>query len=339
MTSTHDARLARIAASRQALAERYAADPGSVDRLNGRMARIDAARKRERQRVDHLVLGKPRPAPTELKRPAGMSKAEWKIERKRLLAEGSRLEPGIEEAMQLRERWSHKAVGTPETWEQDGKHTDVLVQMEKNGTITKEQVEHAAQIANVHRSIEADVGVKVASLEARVDSSRRGGAVAERIHRVRMHHAYTIWRRTLPLPREMTLDMIVGEDGYTVVAKRYRVHNRKAKRLLIAALDRWPLCVASAFSAIDQETVDAMNEARAPRFLPDASPHVRRTAADYELERAMEAGREKTDEPYLLPPIDPEFLDDRGLLKPWSEIAEVIRARVFGEVQQGEETA
>nr|WP_302054066.1 hypothetical protein [Sphingomonas tagetis] len=318
------------------LAKRYETDPAAVQQFNRRMAKLAAAAKRERQRVDHLVLGKPRPAPVELKRPDGMTKATWKIERKRLLAEGAKLEPGIEEAVQLREKWSHKAVGTPETWEQDGKHTDALIQMEKNGTITKEQVEHAAQIANVHRSIESDVAVKVASLEARVDSSRRGGAVAERIHRVRMHHAYTIWRQTLPLPRELTLDMIVGEEGYTVVARRYRVHNRKARRLLIVALDRWPLCVASAFSAIDQETVDAMNEARPPRVLPTSEPHVRRTAADYELARAMEAGRDKTDEPYLLPPIDPVFLDDRGLLKPWHDIAEIVRERAFGAESTGD---
>src|SRR3546814_2636237 len=50
-------RAERIAAARTALAEAYAADPGSVDRFNGRMARIDAARKRERQRVEHLALG------------------------------------------------------------------------------------------------------------------------------------------------------------------------------------------------------------------------------------------------------------------------------------------
>src|SRR3546814_8094773 len=46
-------RAERIAAARTALAEAYAADPGSVDRFNGRMARIEAARKRERRSAEH----------------------------------------------------------------------------------------------------------------------------------------------------------------------------------------------------------------------------------------------------------------------------------------------
>lgn len=339
MTSNHDARLARIAASRQALADRYASDPASVERFNGRMARIEAARKRERQRVDHLVLGKPRPAPAVMIRPAGMSKAAWKLERKRLLAAGARLEPGIEEAMQLRERWSHKAVGTPETWDRDGKHSDALVQMEKNGTITKDEREWAAQIANVHRSIESEVAVKVASLEARVDSSSRPPAVAERIHRVRMHRAYTIWRAMLPVPRDLVLDMIVGDAvGYTVAAKRFGVHNRKAKRLLIEAIQRWPLSVAHAFSIVDEAAVNAMNDARDPGLMLLPRRPEERRAETYERARIDEAGREQTDEPYLLPALDPVFLDDRGLLKPWADIAAIARARAFGieeaEVEQ-----
>lgn len=246
--SGEETRAERIARARRELAERAAADPAAVDRINGRMARLDAARKRERERFDHLVLGKPRPAPAIPSKPAGMSKAEWKIERKRLLAAGAELEPGIEEAFQLRERWSHKTVGTPETWESaERTHQGALAQLYKNGTIDNEQLEWAAEIANVHRSIESDVAVRVASLEARVDNSGRGGHVEEGIRRVRMHLAYTYWREQLPAPKRLVLDMIVGDAiGFTVAAKRYRVHNRKAKRLLIEAINRWPECLRRA---------------------------------------------------------------------------------------------
>jgi hypothetical protein len=253
------ARLERIAAARRALADRAAADPGGVQRFNLRMARLQAARKREQQRVDHLVLGKPRPAPPAPKKPAGMPKAEWKIERKRLLAIGAQLEPGIEEASQLRERWSHKAVGTPETWESaERTHSDALIQLERNGTIDKEQLEWAAEIANVYRSIEADVGVKVASLEARVDQSRRQGEVIESVRRVRMHLAYGYWRDALPAPKQMVLDMIVGDPiGYTVAARRYSVGNRKAKARLIEALNQWPICVDRAYKLWDDQDIHA----------------------------------------------------------------------------------
>lgn len=253
-------RLERIQLARAALAERYANDPEGVARFNQRMMRISQARKREQQRVDHLVMGKPRPAPDALVRPAGMPRPEWKVLRKRLQAEGARLSPGIEEAVRLRENWSHKHFGTPETWE-NAKHThaDALIQLERNGTINKDQAEWAAEIANVYRSIESDVAVKVASLEARVDQSRRGGQVVEGIRRVRMHLAYGYWRDRLPAPKQMILDMIVGDPiGYTVAAKRYRVHNRKAKRLLIGALDIWPECVAQAHRNASAKEIEAL---------------------------------------------------------------------------------
>jgi hypothetical protein len=328
-------RLERIETARRALAAAYAANPQGVQRFNLRMSRIIQARKREQQRFDHLVLGNPRPTaePDTLTRPAGMSKAEWKIERKRLLAEAVTLEPGIEEAVQRLERWAFKK-GSPETLDALGTHSDGLDQLERNGTITKDERECAAQIANVHRSIESDVGVKGASLEARVDNSARPPVVAERIHRVRMHRAYTFWRQLLPAPKALVLDMIVGDTlGYTVAARRHRCHKRKAKRLLVEAIRRWPACVAAAFSVVDQVDVDAMNDARRPfgympapgwTIPPGASP-----ADRYQQARACEAGREETDEPYLLPAVDAAFLDERGLLREWGEIAAIVRERYF----------
>lgn len=261
-TESHEKRAERIKAARKALAERYASDPKAVEQFNKRMARLAQAAKRERQRIDHLVLGKPRPDPI-LIRPAGMSRQEWKVVRKELQAQGAKLEPGIEEAFAQREAWGHKREGTPETLSQAGKHQDCLVQLEANGTIDKDQLEWAAEIANVYRSIESDVAVTVASLEARVDQSRsHRHLVGESIRRVRLHHAYTIWRDLIPLPKQMVLDMIVGDTiGYTVAAKRYGVHNRKAKRLLIEAIDRWPSCVDRAYRTVGLDDVERLNAA------------------------------------------------------------------------------
>lgn len=255
-------RAKRIAAARKALAERYASDPESVKRFKSRVAKIEAARKRERQRIDHLVLGKPRPEPV-LVRPAGMSRMEWKARRKQLIEQGAKLEPGIEEAFARKEQWGHKHAATPETLANAGNHHDSFAQLEANGTIDKDQLEWAAEIANVYRSIESDVAVTVASLEARVDQSRsHRHLVGESIRRVRLHHAYTIWRDLIPLPKQMVLDMIVGDTiGYTVAAKRYGVHNRKAKRLLIEAIDRWPGCVDRAYRAIGLDDVERLNAA------------------------------------------------------------------------------
>ncbi|UZW54044.1 hypothetical protein NUH86_10905 [Sphingobium sp. JS3065] len=328
--SPAEARSAMIAAARQALIEDAARDPDRVTALNARLARMDAARKRERQRIDHLVLGLPRPIErvTEGKR-KGRSKPK-------LIERPVRLEPGIEEAVQVRESWNHKAYGTPETWDRSTRtHDGSLVQLHRNGTIDKDQLEWAAQIANVYRSLEADVAVKVASLEARVDQSRRtGGMAAESVYRVRMHLAYGYWRDMLPLPRQMVLDMIVGDTiGYSVAAHRYRVHKRKAKRFLLDALNRWPMCVAHAFSMVDRHTVDALNAGQ--KVIPGwlGGPARRHSAAtDQDTVDALEIAEEQVTRCHLYD-IDPEFLDERGLLKEWKDIADIIRARL-GAVEE-----
>ena len=258
MTDETGNRATRIAAARAELARRHAEDPGAVERYEARQARLAAAGKRERERFEHLVLGKDRP---KVKVTAGKRQGRHKP---RTIKVPAPLEPGIEEAVSRRERWSHKAHGTPETWEHAEKtHADALIQLERNGTIDKEQAEWAAQIANVHRSIEADVAVSVASLEARVDQSRSSAHLAgESVRRVRLHLAYRYWRAALPVPKRLVLDMIVGDPiGYTVAARRYAVHKRKALRLLLAAINHWPECVDRAYRRYSDEEIEAANDA------------------------------------------------------------------------------
>jgi hypothetical protein len=87
------------------------------------------------------------------------------------------------------------------------------------------------------------------------------------------------------------------------------------------------MCVAAAFSAIGQAIVDAMSEAVAPqrvmRHPADVAP-----PQTYEQARRHEPQTEATNEPYLLPAIDPEYIDDRGFPRPWAEIAAIVRAKV-----------
>lgn len=254
--SPHERRRRQIALSRERLAARYEADPEGVARFNARLAHLDAARRREQARIDQLVLSKRRePAPLP-KKPAGMSRAEWKAEKARLRAEAAK--PST-----LAEKWSHRQ-GTPETLEHaETTHVDCLDQLERNGTIDKEQREWAAQIANVYRSIESDVAVSIASLEARVDNQRgdRNGA-AESVRRVRLHFAYSAWRAALPDPKQMVLDMIVGDAiGYTVAARRYRVRKERARARLLDAIDSWPGFVDRAYRAVSEEDVARANAA------------------------------------------------------------------------------
>jgi hypothetical protein len=210
--------------------------------------------KRERERIEHLVHGRDRPMITRTSKRQG---------KRRSTKVAEQLSPGIEEAVQLRERWSHKQ-GTPETLEAVSRtHQGALAQLHANGTIDNEQLEWAAQIANVARSIEADVTVAVASLEARVDQSRSGAdLVGEGINRVRLHSAYTDWRVRLPMPKRLVLDMITGDTiGYTVAGRRYGVGKREALRQLMAAINRWPDCVARAYRRISADDVRALDAA------------------------------------------------------------------------------
>ena len=165
--STADIRRRRIAIARKALAERYAADPEGVDRFNARMANLTTAKKRERERFEHVVLGKdrgPPPMPT-LVRPVGMSGVDWKVERKRRLVDHRAAVKEYEAARRTKALVSTVAFSRA--------HADAIIQLERNGTITAEQAEWVAQISNVHRSIEADVAVNVASMEARSISSAK----------------------------------------------------------------------------------------------------------------------------------------------------------------------
>jgi len=174
-----------------------------------------------------------------------------------------------DEAKARRERaktladWSHKNEGTPETHANAAKTKQgALARLFESGAIDREQLEYAAEISSVAEAIERDVSVRTASLEARVDSSgTHGVALIEGVRWVRLQMAYTRWRIMLPMPKRLVLDMIVGEPiGYRVAARRYGVHNRKAKRYLIGAIDRWPECVEWACKQVDRDDIQELND-------------------------------------------------------------------------------
>ena len=252
-----DKRKERIEESRKALEHAYATRPDDVQRYNARMARFAAARKRERQRVEHLVLGADRPTEKVME---GKRKGRRKP---RYVKRPSVLPDGIEQAVTLREVFGYGSA-TPETARAAGTHQGAIAQLHRNGVIDDQQLEWAAQIANVYRTLTADVDVSVSSLEARIDESRGGREmVGESTHRVRMHLAYGYWRDGQAVKRQMVLDMLVGDTiGYTVAAHRHRCHKRRAKKLLIDAINAWPDAVSRAFRLwSDEEIEQAQNAA------------------------------------------------------------------------------
>lgn len=257
-------RLDRIAKSRETLAENYARFPLLVDQFETKMARINAARKRAQQRVDHLVFDVPRPAPRKVK---GRKKGRRRVGQSSRPAE---LPDGIEQAVALREAWSHKQ-GTPETHEHFHRtmhHRHALTRMEERGEITSDQKAWGDAIGLIAEEIESDVMARISRYRMPVDQERSGvDAALEALQRVRLHIAYTIWREQLQQPKRLVLDMLVGEQmGYHAAARLHRVGWRRARRLLIEALDRWPDCLAYARRQVgsqDLECAPPANDAAA----------------------------------------------------------------------------
>lgn len=157
----------------------------------------------------------------------------------------------------LLERWDHKNQGTPETHDRASQcNQGALARLYQSGAIDAEQLAAAVEIATVAERIAADVTVRTASMETRVDVTRLGdGAFYERLGHVRREAAYTRWRGQLP-HRAPVLDMLTGEQcGFTIVARRYGMHHRRAKQLLIDALDLWAVVLGAVCKEIDDNAL------------------------------------------------------------------------------------
>lgn len=175
-------------------------------------------------------MGAPRPKP-------GRNKA-----RKGKISTIVCLAPGIEERVQLRERWSHKSFGTPETHEfaaAEARREGALARLVATGALDVHQLAAAEQIATAHHAITADVAVRTAKLEPRGSGGGPDVASAERIGAVLREMAYNRWRAAVGADGAMLLAIIVDDLGLVAAARRWRMSNRRAKAILIRALDGW----------------------------------------------------------------------------------------------------
>lgn len=205
------------------------------------------------------AAGKRRPSAIE------RQQAEGRAEDRRLWA---RKHPAIASAerdmrkgrVEMLKRWDHKRDGTPETHEHASRtNQGALARLWQSGAIDADQLAAAVEIATVAERIGSDVAVRTASLETRVDTPRYSdGSFHERLSQVRHEMAYTRWRGQVAGPIGAVLDMLVGETiGFSVVATRYRMHHRRAKKLLIDALDLWPQVLREVCKEVDHATLAA----------------------------------------------------------------------------------
>jgi hypothetical protein len=127
------------------------------------------------------------------------------------------------------------------------------------GTITKEQYEAAMQIQMVAERVGRAASVRSASLEARVDNSRGGDLLVERLVNVQFEVAYSRWRQFLPVPKSMILDMILMSGPLKAKARSYGMGWPRARKRLKNALDSWIQHRDHAVSKIDEDDVKSVH--------------------------------------------------------------------------------
>lgn len=166
-------------------------------------------------------------------------------------------------AAELAERYGHKP-GTPETYAAldavpSNRRQSPIGRLYESGAIDDDQHNAAEEIATVAEMIERAVSVRGASLEARVDNSGAGkDKLVEHLVRVRLEVTYSAWRLRLPMPRRMVLDMLLTNQPLTATARAYKVPWRKARKVLIDAIDRWIDIKERVWSSVEPDDVESV---------------------------------------------------------------------------------
>lgn len=202
------------------------------------------AADRERQRVEHLVHGRPRPPIDMPRRPKDVSKQEWKVRRGELRKVGVTLAPGIEERVRLREDWSHKAEGTPETHHhaERAQRAGSLARLVATGALDIHQLAAAEQITAAYEATVAEVAVRTARYEQRGSGGGPLAACAVPVAAVLREQRYDRWRAAVGADGQMLLAIIIDDMPLTAAARRWRKSNRSTRAILVRALDGWGRC-------------------------------------------------------------------------------------------------
>lgn len=132
-----------------------------------------------------------------------------------------------------------------------------LRKMLDDGQLTEDQFWAAQEIAHVAEHLQRGVGVRSASLEARVDCSGSSrDMLIEKLGYVRAEATYSRWRTSIAIPRRMIVDMVLADRALFATARTYHVGWPRAKRLLQNALDRWNELREQSIRSIGQNDLD-----------------------------------------------------------------------------------
>lgn len=125
------------------------------------------------------------------------------------------------------------------------------------GQLSQEQFDAAEEIAGIVEMIGRGVAIKGGGFEPRVDGSRTSKfLLIERLGRVRIEITYSKWRGQLSMPQRMFLDMVTTSRELVATARVYNVPWKRARKQLLASLDRWVDFRERICGEIDGEDLD-----------------------------------------------------------------------------------
>ena len=196
---------------------------------------------REAQRVEHLVLGRPRPTPTIGPKPKGMSKQEWRAAKSAIRSRGSELLPGIEERVQLAETFGGRQ-GTPETiasLEHRQRRSGAVARLYASKALDADQLAAADKIATTYRAVTADAPFRTASWETRTGGGVGGGDIDIALLGATLgEYALYWWLGSIRQP-DAIVAIVVHDMALTAAADRYALSVPRLRKLLGEALTTW----------------------------------------------------------------------------------------------------
>ena len=134
-----------------------------------------------------------------------------------------------------------------------------LDRMFEDGQLTAEQYQAAGEIQLMCETIQRQVGIRGASLKARVDNEGANrDALIESLGRVRLEVLYSRWRDQLPVPKQMYLDIIVTGHPLKGTSRSHGQPWRKVRKRMIDALDRWNALRERVWSSIERQEVESI---------------------------------------------------------------------------------
>lgn len=166
------------------------------------------------------------------------------------------------ERIAMEERWGRHNAATPQTRDHASRtQQGAIARLFEAGYLSSDELEWAHEIAMTAAIIERDVSIAGASWETRVDCNGSSkDKLLEGVGRVRREMAYSWWRQRISEPKAAILAMLTGQqEAYSTVAARHRMGKKRARKLLISAIDLWPDAMDYAEAVVDREAIDQVH--------------------------------------------------------------------------------